>query len=122
MIWHINTLVTVTLTGLLAMEATPHARATEAGQSVLEQGKSLTFSRGKGNCLNCHKIDDGVLYGDLGPPLVDLQTRFKDRAALRAQIRDATIQNPETSMPPYGRHRILTDEEINKIAEYIWTL
>ena len=122
MIWYVKILAIVILSGLVSLEVAPPAWATETGLSVREQGKALTFSREKGNCLSCHKIDDGVLYGDFGPPLVDLQTRFKDRAVLRAQIRDATIQNPETSMPPYGRHRILTDEEINKIVEYIWTL
>ena len=122
MIWNIRILATVVLTGLLTINTSPQAWATGAELSGKEQGKTLVFSRQKGNCLSCHKIDDGELYGDLGPSLVDLQTRFEDRETLRTYIWDATLGKPETAMPPYGRHRILTDKEINTIVEYIWTL
>jgi sulfur-oxidizing protein SoxX len=120
--WSIKIIATVVLTGLLPIKTSPHAWATGPELSVKEQGKMLVFSRQKGNCLSCHKINDGELYGNLGPPLVDLQTRFEDREALRTYIWDATLRKTETAMPPYGRHRILTDEEINTIVEYLWTL
>ena len=122
MIWNIRILATVVLTGLLTIKTSPQAWATGAELSGKEQGKTLVFRRQKGNCLSCHKIDDGELHGDLGPALLDLQTRFEDKEALRTYIWDATLGKPETAMPPYGRHRILTDEEINTIVEYIWTL
>jgi sulfur-oxidizing protein SoxX len=122
MFWSIRIIATVVLTGLLTIKTSPHAWATDPELSVNEQGKTLVFSRQKGNCLSCHKIDDGELHGDLGPALLDLQTRFKDKESLRAYIWDATLRKRETVMPPYGRHRILTDEEINTIVEYIWTL
>ena len=122
MIWCIRLVATLVLFGFLTITTFPHVWATNAELSVNEQGKTLVFSRQKGNCLSCHKIDDGELHGDLGPALLDLQTRFEYKETLRAYIWDATLGKPETAMPPYGRHRILTDEEINTIVEYIWTL
>jgi sulfur-oxidizing protein SoxX len=120
--WSIRTIATVALSGLLSITSFSNAWATDPELSVKEQGKILVFSRQKGNCLSCHKINNGELHGDLGPALLDLQARFEDKESLRAYIWDATLRKSETAMPPYGRHRILTDEEINKIVEYIWTL
>ena len=88
----------------------------------IAEGKELAFNRKKGNCLACHAIDDGTLAGNGGPPLIDMQARFPDIARLRAQIWDSTERNPNTIMPPFGRHRILTEEEIDKIAAYVHTL
>jgi sulfur-oxidizing protein SoxX len=88
----------------------------------LAAGKQLTMARKKGNCLACHVIDDGELPGDIGPPLMYMQQRFPDRAQLRAQIWDATVRNPDTRMPPFGRHRILSEAEIDLIVDYIHSL
>ena len=85
-------------------------------------GKQLAMARDKGNCLACHAIADGELPGNIGPPLVYMQQRFPDKAQLRAQIWDATVRNPNTMMPPFGRHRILNDEEIDLIVDYIHSL
>lgn len=122
MTWRKRTMAMVALTGLLYLQTSTQSGATEAGSSVQSQGKTLAFSRQKGNCLSCHAIDGGELSGNIGPALVDLQLRYEDKAALRAQIWDATSRNPATGMPPYGRHRILTEVEIDKIVEYIWLL
>lgn len=85
-------------------------------------GKAIAFDRNKGNCLSCHVIADGELPGDIGPPLVNLQQRYPDKARLRAQVYDATVNNPNTMMPPFGRHRILNDAEIDQIVDYFFTL
>ena len=93
-----------------------------AGHSMVEAGKALAVSRTKGNCLACHAFDGGALPGNMGPPLLAMKARFPDKAKLRAQIWDAAEANPETVMVPFGRHRVLTEGEIDKIVEYIWTL
>ena len=90
--------------------------------SRLEQGKELAFNRVKGNCLACHYVEGGELTGNYGPPLVAMKMRYPDREALRAQIWDAAVKNPDTRMPPYGRNRILTEEEIDLVTDYIQTL
>lgn len=88
----------------------------------IEEGKKLAFDRQKGNCLACHQIDDGALAGNVAPALADMAVRYSDRALLRARIWDATQINPKTSMPPFGRHRILTDDEIDLITDYLYSL
>ena len=90
--------------------------------SLIMQGKEIAFDRKKGNCLACHMMDDGELPGELGPPLIQMRARYPDKSKLREQIWDATKRNPKTSMPPFGKHLILTEEEINKVVEYIYTL
>lgn len=85
-------------------------------------GKTLCFDQLKGNCLACHAIQGGESPGNIGPRLSAIQTRFSDRKALRDQIWDAMIRNPETSMPPFGRHHILSEHEIDQIVTFLWTL
>jgi len=94
----------------------------EAGQQRLERGKQLAMAKNKGNCLACHAIDDGQFPGNIGPPLISMQLRFPDKVVLRAQIWDSTERNPDTHMPPFGLHGILTGEEIDLITDYIYTL
>lgn len=110
------------LMGSLALTPTSAVGAEKKAESVIEQGKKLAFNRKKGNCLACHQIAGGTLPGNIGPPLVAMKQRFPSKQALREQIWDATKRNPNTSMPPFGRHKILTDEEIDKIVEFVWTL
>lgn len=93
-----------------------------ADAAVIEEGKKIAFDRKKGNCLACHMIAGGDLPGNLGPPLIAMKARFPDKAKLRAQIYDSTKANPSTSMPPFGRHGILTADEIDKVTEFIYTL
>lgn len=96
------------------------ARADEP--SVVDQGKSIAFNRKKGNCLACHKMKGGKLEGNIGPELINIKTRYPDKATLRAQIWDATVNNPNTMMPPFGKHRILSEKEVDKVVEFIHSL
>ena len=85
-------------------------------------GRALAHDQEKGNCLACHRMpaDPGAeTAATLGPALADNKRRYPDRAALRAQIWDASVKNPATIMPPYGRNRILTETEIDLIVDYI---
>lgn len=85
-------------------------------------GRAIAHDQEKGNCLACHRMpaDPGAeTAATLGPALADIKRRYPDRAALRAQIWDASVKNPATIMPPYGRHRILTEAEIDLIVEYV---
>ena len=85
-------------------------------------GRSLSFDNKKGNCLACHAIPGepkAESPGNIGPPLVQMKERYPDRAKLRAQIWDATVTNPNSSMPPFGRNKILTEQEIDLVTDYI---
>jgi sulfur-oxidizing protein SoxX len=96
--------------------------APAADDSRVQAGKQLATTRSKGNCLACHAIGDGALPGNLGPPLMSMKLRFPDREQLREQIWDATIRNPDTRMPPFGKHGILSAEEIELLIDYLYTL
>ncbi|MDH4274346.1 MAG: sulfur oxidation c-type cytochrome SoxX [Gammaproteobacteria bacterium] len=87
-----------------------------------EDGKAIAFNRTKGNCLACHAIEGGSLPGNIGPPLVHMKDRFPDKAKLREQIADATRNNPNTIMPPFGKLDILTPDELTKVVDYIYSL
>ncbi len=89
-------------------------------ESDLEAGKKLAFTRSKGNCLACHMIQGGESPGNIAPPLIAMKSRFPSKEAMREQIWDATTRNPETSMPPFGKHLILTEKEIDQLVEFIW--
>ena len=88
----------------------------------IAKGKELAFDRKKGNCLACHMIDDGSLPGTTGPPLIAMKQRYPELDVLVAQIYNPLSKNSNSLMPPFGLHNILSDEEIQKIAEYIHTL
>lgn len=88
----------------------------------LSQGKSIAYDRGSGNCLACHAMDDGELPGNVAPPLLQMKLRFPDRAVLREQIWDPTMRNPQSVMPPYGRNMILTEQQLDLVVDYIYTL
>ena len=88
--------------------------------NVVDQGREIAFDRKKGNCLACHEIADGELPGNIAPILVAMNQRFPDKAKLRAQIWDSTVQNPSSFMPPFGLHGMLTEDEIDKVTEFIY--
>ena len=91
-------------------------------QSAAADGQKLAFDRGKGNCLTCHVIKGGDLPGTIGPELKDIKGKFPDRNELVAILNDETKRNPQTVMPPFGRNRILTEQEINAIVDFLQTL
>jgi sulfur-oxidizing protein SoxX len=100
----------------------PATLAVGQDATAVAEGKELAFDRTKGNCLACHMIDGGDLAGNIGPPLLSMQQRYPDRAQLRAQIWDSTVKNPQTLMPPFGRNRILSEDEIDRIVDFLYTL
>ena len=95
---------------------------TVQAQSAAAEGQKLAFDRSKGNCLTCHVIKGGNLPGSLGPELIDIKSKYPNRADLVAIITDETLRNPLTVMPPFGRNRILTEKEIEAVVDFLQTL
>ena len=114
----VSALTLAAVTGL----ATIQAEEAKVSEEALAKGKEIAFDVMQGNCLACHMITGGELPGNIGPPLIAMKARFPERDALRAQIYDARIKNPNTIMIPYGAHNVLNDEEIDLITDYIHTL
>ncbi|WP_315762494.1 MULTISPECIES: sulfur oxidation c-type cytochrome SoxX [unclassified Bradyrhizobium] len=108
-------------TTALALGLSVLAASVAQAQSAVSEGQKLAFDRGKGNCLTCHEIKGGDLPGSIGPKLENLKLRY-DHDELVAILKDETARNPQTVMPPFGRNRILTEQEINAIVDFLQTL
>ena len=106
---------------LALLIGTASASAAQA-QSAAAEGQKIAFDRSKGNCLTCHEIKGGDLPGTIGPPLKDIKSKYPDRSELVAILTDETKRNPQTVMPPFGRNRILTEQEINAVVDFLQTL
>jgi sulfur-oxidizing protein SoxX len=110
----------------LALALLPTAVAQDIGRpetsAAIEQGRTIALDRTKGNCAVCHQIPGVEFHGDIAPPLIAMQQRFPDRERLRAQVYDATQFNINSVMPPFGRHRILTPEELDRVVDWLLTL
>jgi L-cysteine S-thiosulfotransferase len=94
-----------------------------AAEGGSETGRNAAFDKNKGNCLACHAIPNdpaATSPGDIGPPLIGMKSRYPDRSKLRAQIWDASVSNPKTAMPPFGKNKILTEPEIDQVTDYIY--
>lgn len=117
-VWVTRIILAAALLGLSVIDGF----AGDAEKSEPMPGKELAMARDKGNCLACHAIDDGVLPGNLGPPLISMRLRFPDKEALRQQLWDATERNPNSRMPPFGKYGILDEEQIDSIVDYLYSL
>jgi sulfur-oxidizing protein SoxX len=110
----------------IMLSGTALAQATAAAAPKKEEtGKDIAFNNRKGNCLACHgmpTVPDAASTGLYGPPLIAMSARYPDKAKLRAQIWDATVANPSSSMIPFGKHGVLTEAEIDKVTDFVYGL
>jgi sulfur-oxidizing protein SoxX len=89
------------------------------------RGKEIAFDRSKGNCLACHgfpAVPDALQTGNSGPPIIAMQARFPEKGILRAKIWDATASSSTSFMPPFGKHQVLSEEEIDKVVDFVHSL
>ena len=89
-----------------------------------DSGRQLALDKNKGNCADCHQFPNDSRVetrATVGPPLSGIKSRFTSRIALTSLVKDPMTINPDTIMPPYGRHRILTEREIDAIVDYLYT-
>jgi sulfur-oxidizing protein SoxX len=104
----------------------PDKKTCETATDPVVIGGCIATHRTKGNCHACHQFagveKTRLQVGNIAPPLVAMQQRFPDKAKLKAQIYDPQVANPHTVMPPYGKHGILSDKEIDYIVEFLYTL
>lgn len=116
-----HSLAMIAATTLLALNPA-WAADVPAGQA----GKAVALDRMKGNCLACHEMPalgkDNDQPGNLGPALVSLKSKYPERTLLRQRVWDESKFNPNTSMPPFGKHRILTELEIDQVVEFLYGL
>ncbi len=111
--------------GLIGLVLTTSSFAEEKAKPAEPNGQDLAFNNKKGNCLACHLmpgVPAAVTSATIGPPLVAMKARFPDKAKLRDQVWDATKINSASAMPPFGKHHILTDKEIDLIVDFVYGL
>ena len=98
------------------------ARADDARN--VAAGRQLAFEIAKGNCLACHQFprdSRANTLANIGPPLLAMRSRFPNRTQLRGRLWDPMLTNPNTVMPPFGKHKILSRDEIELIIDYLYT-
>jgi sulfur-oxidizing protein SoxX len=91
-------------------------------QSSAIEGREIFVNPRKGNCVACHPVPgmpSRIDTSRVGPDLTAFASRNQDRKILRAIIWDMSERNANTVMPPYGKHRILTEAEIDAVVEYL---
>jgi sulfur-oxidizing protein SoxX len=101
-------------TGLIAVAAI--AFGVHAASAAPQDAQKLIDA----NCQQCHQIKGITDYGNVGPSLLDLKSRYPDRKDVAAIVNDETKRNPQTVMPPFGRNLILTKQEIDTIVDYLY--
>jgi L-cysteine S-thiosulfotransferase len=96
-----------------------------AASAAAQQPPDAFVRPDKGHCIACHQLPASAApesRNDVGPRLEGARMRELGRAALREIIDDASKRNPQTVMPPFGRHRLLDAGEIDRLAEYLHAL
>ena len=76
----------------------------------------------KGNCIACHQLPPGTgpqTRADVGPRLDGARMRALGKGALRQALVDPMRANPDTVMPPFGRHHLLDAAEIDRLVEFL---
>lgn len=108
-------------TSLLAVLLAPALAAAQAPANAL----ALYTRADKGHCIACHQLPQGAgpaTRADLGPRLEGTRMRELGRDRIREVIVDPMRANPDTVMPPYGRHRILEPAEIDRLTDFLHAL
>ena len=103
----------VLLTLVLALGGTSVAcspRPASPGESV--------FRSAELRCGNCHRV--GGKGGQKGPPLDKIGAK-RDREWLRASIRDMSLREPGTNMPPFPAEK-LPDKDLDILVDWLVTL
>lgn len=89
-------------------------------------GGCIATDRRKGNCMSCHTFkgleQTRLQAGNTAPPLVAMKARYPDKKRLQAQLWDASKFNPRSNMPPFGKHQILSEKEIDLVVEWLYSL
>jgi sulfur-oxidizing protein SoxA len=90
------------------------------------QGQKLAFDRSRGGgCLACHAAGPasaGAQVGNVAPDLSEIGNAGRTDEWFYNYIFDARVYNPETVMPPWGRHGLYSDAEIRHMVAFLKTL
>jgi sulfur-oxidizing protein SoxX len=108
-------LVVALIAGLL-----PHLVLAATPEQIAE-GAKIASTTTLGNCAACHNYPGAVEAGNVGPELRDMKSLMPDRKILYAIIYNEPANNPDTVMPPFGKNKLLTPDQINDVIDFLYT-
>jgi sulfur-oxidizing protein SoxA len=88
-------------------------------------GQKLAFDRNRGGgCLACHIMGPKTLElpGDVGPDLSGIGAAGRTDQWLFNYVFDPRVYNPQSVMPPWGKHGFYSEAEIRDIVAFLKTL
>jgi len=89
------------------------------------RGQKLAFDRSRGGgCLACHVMGPKTLEvpGNVGPDLSEIGAAGRTDQWLFNYVFDGRVYNPQTVMPPWGKHGFYKEDEIKDIVAFLKTL
>lgn len=101
----------------------------KAGQKFANDGRGGTFTdqpmTNGANCYACHQMDRFELsYGTLGPSLVNYGKERKyapdEAKAAYAKIYNSMSVSPCSTMPRFGYHGFLTEQQIKDLTAFLF--
>ncbi len=120
-----RTLLHVAVLASASWCAAADAANTATATATAASGRAIFLDERKGNCAACHKAPNDATVktqSNIGAPLEAIKARYPDGKKLREVIWDLSKTVPNTIMPPYGKHRILSDDEIDALVIYLETI
>ena len=103
----------------LSLVATLVAAPSSLNKENINTGKKLALEF----CVACHQFTGTTQAGSLGPPLMVMKSRFPDRKTIYNIIYDPAVAiRPHTMMPPFGRNKLISKQEIDKIIDFLYSL
>jgi sulfur-oxidizing protein SoxA len=88
-------------------------------------GQKLAFDRSRGGgCLACHIMGPKTaeVPGNVGPDLSEIGTAGRTDQWFFNYVFDPRVYNPQSMMPPWGKHGFYKDDEIRDIVAFLKTL
>jgi sulfur-oxidizing protein SoxA len=88
-------------------------------------GQKLAFDRSRGGgCLACHIMGPKTLEvpGNVGPDLSEIGSAGRTDQWFFNYVFDPRVYNPQSMMPPWGKHGFYKDDEIRDIVAFLKTL
>ncbi|MDP1585803.1 MAG: sulfur oxidation c-type cytochrome SoxA [Bradyrhizobium sp.] len=89
------------------------------------KGQQLAFDRSRGGgCLACHVMGPKTqaLPGNVGVDLSEIGSAGRTDQWLFNYIYDGRVYNPESVMPPWGKHGFYSEAEIRDLVAFLKTL
>jgi sulfur oxidation c-type cytochrome SoxX len=87
-----------------------------------KRGKEIAMSKSDRNCATCHQLPGDEWPGTVGNSLLHYKTRGYTDDRVYQQLYDARKFNPNSIMPPFGSHNLLSDQDLRDIVAYLQSI